>query len=214
MMNSIQPNMIAGAAASTTSEQLALQHEGIELKDEGPIRLLHLPADWVLEDSFSVDDGNWSLKSFRYLDAELRVLGRGGIDAALLNVFGVVLSQQLEADSRALVPEEVKSLRNILGTAIGDNQYTNPNPKESRCAPTCHIIFAQVLEISLRRLMSVEGIFIDRNGKARNRFVDYFTLVDRTRVHEIMLQAPLDKFDLHHRLLRRCLNSIQWQPEG
>jgi hypothetical protein len=203
-MNSIHSNIPPGAAAPSFDSR---QTPGAEITGEGPIKLLCLPAEWTLDDCFSVGD-ELALKSFRCGDpaAELRILTRTVSDT---NSFLAAITEPLRDGLRIISPGEVRALKTILGTTVGDNQYTNPNPKESRCAPSCHIIFARVAEIALRRLIIVEGIFVERNGKAGNRFVDYYVAHSAT-VHEILLQAPIDRFDLLSRGLKQSMDNIQW----
>jgi len=186
------------------------------VENEGPIKVLRLPAGWQQTNAFSGDGGKWTLKSFNLGtsdEVELRIYCRGN-DQTMVNLltFDHVLAQPFDAEFRRVSGEEVSLLQEIMGPLIGNNQYTNHNPFQSRCSPDCHLASVVVEIAGGRPVLTVDGIFIEKNGKAGLRFRDTFVRQGEQShlIFEILLQAPLREFDAFAAQVHAAMSQIQW----
>jgi len=186
------------------------------IENEGPIKLLRLPPGWRETNAFSGDDGKWTLKSFNIVmcgDVELRMYCRGN-EQSTVNLLTLehVLTQPIDGEFRRVSGEEIALLQEIMGPLIGNNQYTNHNPFQSRCSPDCHLASVVVETPGGRPVLTVDGIFIEKNGKAGLRFRDTFVrqAVQNHLIFEILLQAPLREFDGFANPLHAAMSQMHW----
>jgi hypothetical protein len=204
------PRLLEGTAA------FALDQTSTIVQNEGPIKLLHLPPGWRETNAFSGDDGKWTLKSFSMAagdDVELRMYCRGNEHTTVnLLTFETVLAQPFDGEFRRVSGEEIALLQEIMGPLIGNNQYTNHNPFQSRCSPDCHLASVVVESPGGRPVLTVDGIFIEKNGKAGLRFRDIFITqaVHSHMIFEMLLQAPLREFDSFAEPLHAAMRQIHW----
>jgi hypothetical protein len=204
------PRLLEGTAAFAPGEI------SIIIENEGPIKRLHLPPGWRETNAFCGDDGKWTLKSFSIGacdDVELRMYCRGNEHTTVnLLTFETVLAQPFDGEFRRVAGEEIALLQEIMGPLIGNNQYTNHNPFQSRCSPDCHLASVVVEAPSGQTVLTVDGIFIEKNGKAGLRFRDTFVrqAVHNHMIFEILLQAPLREFDCFADPLHAAMRQMHW----
>ncbi len=178
----------------------------------GAIHTIQLPHGWkVASTSFSHE---WMLTTFCPLanpKIELRIFCRGdkvSLDDA--NYFSEMLKQ---ATQKVIVlkPEHIMAMKNVLGPTVGDNQYVNLNPPNSRYAARCNLLKGRILNVQERPVMMIEGVFTT-SGEEVTKFLNVYINVNRSGqdVQEVFFQGPLMAFHTYYRQVRMALESIKW----
>lgn len=183
--------------------------------DEGAIEFIELQARWHLVTSFADDRGVSLLKIFRpqpehgvELRVSRRLHKREAVDA-----FMQALVEPLTAHSRPVGVEEVVFLQEVMGAWLGNNQYTNKNPLRSRCSPAVHLSQVNIEASAAQRVLCADGIVVDRDGKASQRFRDYLALVQAEDgiMLELLLLTPMPHFEPFATQLRAAMLMAGWR---
>ncbi len=188
---------------------------GYKNRHLGAIHTFQLPHGWrVASTSFS-HGGEWMLTTFSPLanpQIELRIFCRG--DKVTINdatYFGTLLNQASE-HVIPLKSDHIIALRNVLGPTVGDNQYVNLNPPNSRYAARCNLLQGRILNVQRRPVMMIEGLLTAGGDVDVIKFLNVYINVNRSgqELQEVFFQAPLLAYQSYYRQVRIALESISW----
>ncbi len=187
---------------------------GYKNRHIGAIHTFQLPHGWrVASTSFS-HGGEWMLTTFSPIanpKIELRIFCRG--DKVSINDAGYFSELLKQATEQVIVlkPEHIMEMKNVLGPTVGDNQYINLNPPNSRYAARCNLLQGRILHVQKRPVMMIEGIFT-ASGDEVTKFLNVYINVNRSGqdVQEVFFQAPLLAYQTYYRQVRIALESIKW----
>lgn len=188
---------------------------GYKNRHLGAIHTFQLPHGWrVASTSFS-HGGEWMLTTFSPLanpQIELRIFCRG--DKVTINdatYFGTLLNQASE-HVIPLKSEHIIALRNVLGPTVGDNQYVNLNPPNSRYAARCNLLQGRILNVQRRPVMMIEGLLTAGGDVDVIKFLNVYINVNKSgqELQEVFFQAPLLAYQSYYRQVRIALESITW----
>jgi hypothetical protein len=180
----------------------------------GAIHTIQLPHAWrVASTSFS-HGGEWMLTTFSPLASpkiELRIFCRGDKVTISDATYFSTLLKQASNHVIALKSEHIIALKNVLGPTVGDNQYVNLNPPNSRYAARCNLLQGRILNVQQRPVMMIEGLFTATNEEV-TKFLNVYINVNRggQEVQEVFFQAPLLAYQSYYRQVRMALESIKW----
>lgn len=180
----------------------------------GAIHTIQLPHAWrVASTSFS-HGGEWMLTTFSPLASpkvELRIFCRGDKVTISDATYFSTLLKQASNHVIALKSEHIIALKNVLGPTVGDNQYVNLNPPNSRYAARCNRLQGRILNVQQRPVMMIEGLFTATSEEV-TKFLNVYINVNRggQEVQEVFFQAPLLAYQSYYRQVRMALESIKW----
>lgn len=187
---------------------------GYKNRHIGAIHTFQLPHGWKVASTSFSHGGEWMLTTFSPLanpKIELRIFCRGDkVSINDANCFGELLKQATQ-QVIVLKPEHIMEMKNVLGPTVGDNQYINLNPPNSRYAARCNLLQGRILHIQQRPVMMIEGLFTT-SGDEVTKFLNVYINVNRSGqdVQEIFFQAPLLAYQSYYRQVRIALESIKW----
>jgi hypothetical protein len=187
---------------------------GYKNRHIGAIRTIQLPHGWKVASTSFAHGGEWMLTTFAPLKnpkIELRIFCRGDKVTISDATYFSDLLKQASKEVIELKPEHILSLKNVLGPTVGDNQYVNQNPLNSRYAARCNLLKGRILNVQKRPVMMIEGLFTE-GGIDLTKFLNVYINVNRggQEVQEVFFQAPVLAYAQYYRQVRIALESIKW----
>jgi hypothetical protein len=89
------------------------------------------------------------------------------------NLDRLLADNQNLSTPRALTPEQIRSLSDVLGnTTVGDNQYSNQEHGER--SPVFRMDSARLMNVDGQTVIAVDGAFVDSAGRTKNQFSGVF----------------------------------------
>ncbi len=182
----------------------------MKLENIGAIKQFMLPDKWSEQRAGTALGVRWEkiFSPYEAAGVEIVVSYRGvPLDDASRKVLSFLLKQ---GEKDELLPEEILALRTVMGVAtIGDNQYTNPHPKDSIDGPEFDLETISVKPISAKMVLFVEGRLKNRR---RHAGILYQPGSEGRVVEELFLQVPDEESWLRYRpVFDVVLQSIVWR---
>lgn len=173
---------------------------------------MELPDDWQSQDKGRpMSPGmSWEVNYISSSTPTTRISfkGRGmPVDNASRKILRYVCTQK---HGQELSSDEIVALHTVMGVAtIGDNQYTNPNPRKSMEGPAFFINKILVEKLGPKPVLRIEGQF------ANDFYYDgiiYGAGIEGQIVEELYLQAiDTDDFINNREVYDAALASLKWR---
>ncbi len=187
---------------------------GYKNRHIGAIHTIQLPPAWRVASTSFAHGGEWMLTTFSPLKnpkIELRIFCRGDKVTISDATYFSELLKQATREVIELKPEHILSLKNVLGPTVGDNQYINQNPPNSRYSARCNLLKGRIINVQQRPVMMIEGLFT-AGGVDVTKFLNVYININRDGqdIQEVFFQAPLLAYPVYYRQVRMALESIKW----
>lgn len=183
---------------------------------EGPIKNVDIPPTWSKNTRY--DDGVGTTTSFKSAGsaASINSVERNRpISQKCADEFKQLLDDNTNLSSpKMLTPSQIRSLSEVLGHAMGDNQYTNTNQYPSTAAPYFKLNNAQLNSVNGRTVLEVDGSFMSDQGKPTEIYKGILTPTGTNgdKINEFFIAAPSSAdFLLQESTYRKAVKSIEWR---
>lgn len=183
----------------------------------GAVAFARAPGNWYVYDSGNASQ-NAGPERVSFMPPEnenvtINLFYRGQpVNSVAAAQFGKVLNNNFQV----LTPDEIVQLRIILGSKnVGNNQYSNTEPRGSNSFAACKIMEAKVIELNDEPVLSVRCQFQDINGNPGLETLGIYFEDNHNRggfIQQIYYEAPdMEEYQKYLPQYQALLKSIQWR---
>ncbi len=191
-----------------------------EITDFGSLKRVIGPPTWVKVEEQLGGIGARQSQLFHppeTADVYINAFYRGlPIDKNGADYFGKLLTSSVPAGTTfPLTPEQIRALHVVLGlNTVGDNQFTNNEPKGNRNYPVFHLASAELVPLNGRTVLRAVGNFQNENGLPGNEYAGILfpSKTQPDEIEEIFFQAPTrGKYLRYLNAFEQTLKTVEWK---